>query len=56
MFTDRLLVAPMSAEQDERTVYLPQGEWVDFFTREPVQSGKFIFRGDGIPVYEKMNS
>lgn len=55
MFTDNLLVAPMTAEQTERTVYLPQGEWVDFFTREPVLCGKFVYKGDGIPVYEKIN-
>lgn len=55
MFTENLLVAPMTAEQDERTVYLPAGEWVDFFTRKPAPSGKFIYRGDGIPVYEKTN-
>lgn len=55
MFMDNLLVAPMTAEQNEREVYLPRGEWVDFFTRETAVCGKFIYKGDGIPVYEKIN-
>jgi alpha-D-xyloside xylohydrolase len=54
MFTDNLLVAPMTADMDEREIYLPGSEWVDYFTRKPVECGKFIYRGDGIPVYEKI--
>lgn len=54
MFTDNLLVAPMTAEQDEREIYLPDGSWVDYFTREPVPCGKFTYRGGNIPVYEKI--
>lgn len=54
MFTDNLLVAPMTAEQNEREIYLPEGEWVDYFTRKSVTCGKFIYKGDGIPVYEKI--
>ena len=29
---DRVLVAPMAAGEAERSIYLPQGEWVDFWS------------------------
>src|SRR5207249_5642299 len=34
MLGDDLLVAPVLNEFDERTIYLPAGEWVDFWTGE----------------------
>ena len=35
-------------------VYLPEGKWVDYFTREPVESGHFHVETEGIPGYEKV--
>lgn len=55
MFCDDLLVAPIiGTESDERKVYLPQGEWKDFFTGDPVSAGWFTVCTEGIPVYQKM--
>ena len=54
IFCDTLLVAPLTAESDERQVYLPRGEWVDFYTKEPVKSGWFTVNTKDIPVYEKI--
>jgi len=31
---DELLVAPIYDEKDERSVYLPEGTWIDFWTKE----------------------
>lgn len=49
---DRLLVAPLAVGEEERRVYLPAGNWRDYFTKEPVQNGWFTIKTDGIPVYE----
>lgn len=55
MFCDDLLVAPIiGTESDEREVYLPNGEWIDFFTGESVKSGRFIVCTEGIPVYKNI--
>ncbi len=54
MFCEDLLVAPMTAEQEEREVYLPAGEWEDFYTGEPVSAGNHVYRGESIPVYRKI--
>ena len=54
MFCDKLLVAPLTAESDSRRVYLPAGEWVDFYTKEPVAAGWHEVTTEKIPVYEKV--
>ncbi len=54
IFCDNLIVAPIIVGSDEREVYLPEGEWRDFFTKAPVQSGRFTVKTDSIPVYEKV--
>lgn len=52
-----LLVAPIFSEAHEpvaRQLYLPDGEWVDFWTDERITGGRFITRIaplDTIPVY-----
>ena len=51
---DDLLVAPIVAGSDEREVYLPVGEWVDFFTGEKVACGKFTVKTESIPVYRRV--
>ena len=56
LFGDDLLVAPIiGTESDEREVYLPAGQWVDFFTDQPVESGRFTVCTEGIPVYKRIN-
>lgn len=52
IFCDELIVAPIAVGETERSVYLPKGEWVDYFTKEPVSSGHFTVKTDFIPVYE----
>lgn len=54
MFCDDLLVAPMTEAQDRRRVYLPEGEWVDYWTGESVKCGWFEVETDNIPVYKKL--
>lgn len=54
IFCDNLIVAPMTAEEDTRKVYLPKGNWVDYYTKEKVESGWFEVTTDKIPVYEKV--
>jgi alpha-D-xyloside xylohydrolase len=53
LFCDDLLVAPIAAGESGRDVYLPEGNWRDWFTKEPVASGKFHVETEGIPVYER---
>lgn len=67
-FGDDMLVAPVMNSEDVRDIYLPQGEWVDFFTGEEYAGGKwlnevkvpldrmpvFIRKGAEIPVYPEL--
>lgn len=50
---DTLLVAPIATGESTRRVYLPAGNWRDYFTKEPVQNGWFDVQTASIPVYEK---
>lgn len=55
LFCEDLLVAPFTDfESDSRDVYLPAGEWVDFFTGKPVPSGHFPYTSANIPVFRKI--
>ncbi|MBQ7319932.1 MAG: glycoside hydrolase, partial [Clostridia bacterium] len=54
LFCDTLLVAPMTAESDTRRVYIPDGTWVDFYTKEPVTPGWHDVTTENIPVYERV--
>lgn len=55
MFCDDLLVAPIiGTESDEREVYLPEGQWKNYFTGQPVKSGRFTVNTTGIPVYRRV--
>ena len=55
LFCDDLLVAPIIAGTgDEREVYIPAGEWVDYFTDEPVEAGWRHVNTKGIPVYRRV--
>jgi alpha-D-xyloside xylohydrolase len=42
MFGDSVLVAPMFAGQKERPVYLPAGDWYDFWTRAKISGSQTI--------------
>ena len=53
LFCDDMLVAPMTANQDTRMVYLPKGEWVNFWTGKKQQCGWFEYSDEQIPVYIK---
>ncbi len=52
IFCKNLIVAPISAGDTKRNIYLPDGKWRNYFTKEPVSSGWFEFKTDGIPVFE----
>ena len=55
LFCEDLLVAPIAAGQgDTRKVYLPAGNWADFFTGESMASGWHTVTTEGIPVYRKV--
>jgi alpha-D-xyloside xylohydrolase len=59
MAGESLLVAPVTAEQTERAVYLPEGGWYDFWTGAKVAGGqrlKVSVPLDRIPVYVKAGS
>ncbi|MDE1176873.1 MAG: glycoside hydrolase family 31 protein [Edaphobacter sp.] len=56
LFGPDLLVAPVIAEGTQRAVYLPAGEWVDYWTGVHVSGGRTIVVDaaiDQIPVYAR---
>ena len=42
MFGDSLLIAPILAESDTRKIYLPEGEWVDWWDKKVYQGQQWI--------------
>ncbi|MFC4532001.1 TIM-barrel domain-containing protein [Sphaerisporangium dianthi] len=49
-----LLVAPMTSPEGSRQVYLPDGEWVDYWTHETLRGGRYITVAkplDQIPLF-----
>ena len=53
LFGDDMIVAPLTAPEKERDVWLPAGTWYDFFTGEKFEGGTHHVVTDGIPVYVK---
>lgn len=58
LFGDSIVVAPIMVDDagndpGKRDVWLPEGEWYDFFTGARVPSGKRTVETDGIPVFVK---
>jgi alpha-D-xyloside xylohydrolase len=56
MFGDSVLVAPLFAGQTRRQVYLPAGEWCDFWTHAPIHGHQTIEATNGlaqIPLFVK---
>lgn len=51
MFGDDFLVAPVMNSDSRRDIYLPEGEWVDFFSRETVSGGRWLKNVD-VPLDE----
>jgi alpha-D-xyloside xylohydrolase len=41
-FGDDFLVAPIMNSENKRDVYLPEGNWVDFFTGIPFKGGRWL--------------
>lgn len=41
-FGDDMLVAPVMNSDNRRDVYLPEGRWVNLFTGEPTEGGRWI--------------
>lgn len=57
LFCDNLLVAPFTDfESDTREIYIPEGEWVDFFTGEKVPCGHISFTSENIPAFRNLKS
>jgi len=58
-FGSSILVAPITSPSDERMVYLPKGDWIDFWTRKKLKGGRWIKVAcplDRIPIYVKSGS
>lgn len=56
MFGDSVLVAPMFAGETARSVYLPAGDWYEFWTHAKIRGGKSIQATNGItqiPLFVK---
>lgn len=56
MFGDSVLAAPIFAGQSGRSVYLPAGDWYDFWTHQMVAGGKAIQVANGVeqmPLFVK---
>jgi alpha-D-xyloside xylohydrolase len=59
MFGDSLLVAPVCDPSDRRTVYLPKGKWIDYWTGEEYEGPTVLHLKvplEIIPLYIKMDS
>ena len=59
-FGDSFLVAPVMNSENRRDIYLPEGEWVDFFTAEKVTGGRWLKNKEvtmeNMPVYVRPGS
>lgn len=53
LLCDDLLVAPLVAGEHKRNVYLPEGNWIDYFTGKPAACGWFEVETEDIPVFIK---
>jgi alpha-D-xyloside xylohydrolase len=56
MFGDSVLVAPMFAGETNRVVYLPGGQWYDFWTHTQINGGTTVVATNGveqIPLFVK---
>lgn len=59
IFGNTLLVAPILSAENSRMVYLPEGEWIDYYSNEIIGGGRSIKVDHGIskiPLFVKSNS
>lgn len=42
-FGDSILVAPVMNSENRRDIYLPEGKWVNFFTGEKLDGGRWLY-------------
>ena len=59
MAGDDMVVAPMFYDENEREVYLPEGEWYDLETHKKYEGGKIhtVYTNDAqIPVFVRMGA
>ncbi len=56
LFGDSMIVAPIISGTTERDVWLPAGEWFDFFTGERYEGGNHHVSVPHIPVFVKGGS
>ncbi len=60
MFGDDILVSPVVFQGETvKKVYLPEGQWYDFWTNELIEGGKYILRDaplDVCPMYVRAGS
>ncbi len=56
LFGDSMIVAPIISGTTERDVWLPSGEWFDFFTGEKYEGGVHHLSVPHIPVFVKGGS
>ncbi|KEO74299.1 glycoside hydrolase family 31 protein [Anditalea andensis] len=50
-FGDDFLVAPIMNSENKRDVYIPEGEWTNFFSGESISGGKWL-KNMGCPLEE----
>lgn len=60
MFGENIMAAPVVSQgQRARSLYLPEGKWLDFWTHEEITGGKYILKEaplDICPIYIKKGS
>lgn len=59
LFGPSLLIVPVESQKEITKVYLPEGEWYDFYTDEKYQGGQEIFAEcptEKLPVFVKSSS
>ena len=59
-FGDSLLIAPVMNAAGVRDIYLPEGQWVHFFSKKKYEGGSWLYKQaiplDEIPVFVKAGS
>ncbi|WP_160675543.1 glycoside hydrolase family 31 protein [Clostridium sp. C8-1-8] len=60
LFGENILVAPILEQgKTVRTVYLPEGKWIDYWTKEVLEGGTYVIKKaplDICPIYMKAGS
>jgi alpha-glucosidase len=59
LFGPGLLVNPMTSKEQEKSTYLPTGQWFDLFTDERLDGGRVIrseYAGHRIPIFAKASA